>query len=178
MIDTHPVWGYDEILNFDDFLDEEDHHKIWEDCVSQDYKPMIDHPDISDKPSGALSPLSLTDSSVKILMEACLGIPELKWVLKTKYRKALFNKYFPKEPTYFHYDAPESGTTLVYFPNVEETSFHFGGETQVLKKNQELVGVFPKPNRLMVFNGSLWHKGNSFTNDTDRYSLAIQFEDN
>ena len=164
----------------DDFLSKEDHHEIYNLTMEREWNPPI-----NDSPEDPLSGSSGYNSGdgfhergTQIILSECLVYPNLRNILETEYLQTLYNKYDPKTPTYFHWDTklPESGWTLIYFPDIAEYDFRMGGETQILVDNQ-IVGVLPLPNRLMAFDGNLWHKGTSFTNNQLRYSLAIQFRD-
>jgi hypothetical protein len=172
-----------ELIVIDDFLSEEDHHKIFTTTVKAPYMPIDDSitdefPDPLSGQSGYNAKEDIDGETTQILLEQAMMHNELIPIVSTKYMLTIFNKYDPKTPTYFHWDtkSPESGWTLIYFPHTHEYNFKMGGETQILVDNQ-IVGVLPLPNRLMAFDGSLWHKGTSFTHDDYRYSVAIQFND-
>ncbi len=168
-----------KLIVIDDFLLKEDHHEIYNLTMERKWNPIDDSKDdpLSGQ-SGYNSGDDFNERGTQIILSECISEPELKKVVTTTYNQTLYNMYDPKTPTYFHYDTelPESGWTIIYFPDIAEYDFRMGGETQILVDNQ-IVGVLPLPNRLMAFDGSLWHKGTSFTNNQLRYSLAIQFRD-
>lgn len=166
-----------EIIVIDDFLSEEDHHKIYDLTMKRKWNPVNDE---ENNPlsgySGYNSSDKFSEQGTQIVLNECMNHKNLVSIIKTKYVQSLYNKYDPKTPTYFHVDSEKGGWTLIYFPDTTEYNYQMGGETQILVDNQ-IVGVLPLPNRLMAFEGSLNHKGTSFTNDQARYSLAIQFRD-
>ena len=166
-----------ELIVIDDFLSKEDHHKIYELTLKREWNPVDDTEDdpLSDQ-SGYNSCDTFQEEGTQIILSECLEYPNLKKAITTNYFKSIYNKYDPKTPTYFHRDNDDGGWTFIYFPHICEYNYQMGGETQILVDNQ-IVGVLPLPNRLMVFDGSLQHKGTSFSNDQSRYSLAIQFQD-
>jgi len=169
-----------ELIVIDDFLPKEDHHEIYNLTMERKWSSPIN--DLPDDPLSGISGVNSNEPfhgrSTQIILSECISESELKKIVTTNYHQTLYNKYDPKTPTYFHIDKqyPESGWTIIYFPDIAEYDFRMGGETQILVDNQ-IVGVLPLPNRLMAFDGSLMHKGTSFTNNQPRYSLAIQFRD-
>ena len=48
-----------------------------------------------------------------------------------------------------------------------------GGETQFLM-NDELYGILPIPNRMVVFSANLLHRATTFRND-HRFTVAIKY---
>ena len=166
-----------DLIVIDDFLSKEDHHKIYDLTMKRKWHTTNDEGD--DPLSGQSGYNSHDDDGqgegTQIIIKECLKHEKLIEILKTNYMRTTYNKYDPKTPTYFHTDT-DGGWTLVYFPHISEYNFQMGGETQILISNT-IVGVLPLPNRLMAFEGSLNHKGTSFTNNQYRYSLAIQFRD-
>ena len=166
-----------ELIVIDNFLSEEDLHIIYELTMKRKWNPVNDTEDdpLSGQ-SGYNSGDAFHERGTQIILSECLAYPNLRKILETTYLQSIYNKYDPKTPTYFHVDCEKGGWTLIYFPDIVEYNYQMGGETQILVDNQ-IVGVLPLPNRLMAFDGSLNHKGTSFTNDQARYSLAIQFRD-
>tara|TARA_Y100000385_G_scaffold276113_1_gene321448 strand:- start:267 stop:773 length:507 start_codon:yes stop_codon:yes gene_type:complete len=166
-----------ELIVIDDFLSKEDHHEIYNLTMKRKWNSINDSEDdpLSGQ-SGYNSGDRFHERGTQIILSECLVYPNLKKILETEYGQTLYNKYEPKTPTYFHTDSDDGGWTLIYFPDIAEYDYQMGGETQILVDNQ-IVGVLPLPNRLMAFDGSLMHKGTSFTNNQLRYSLALQFGD-
>ena len=85
-----------------------------------------------------------------------------------------FNSFAPTEIPYFHIDidAKNKGTTFLYYAN-QEWNMHDGGETQFLI-NDEIYGVLPIPNRMIVFDASILHRATSFRNRF-RFTLAARY---
>jgi hypothetical protein len=166
-----------ELIVIDDFLSDEHHHELYELTLAQDFQPVNDQKDNHlSGISGYNSIVPFQDRGVQIILSACLEHSQLLPAISTSFGQAIYNKYDPRTTTYFHYDGEESCWTLIYFPHFCDYNYQMGGETQILVDNQ-IIGVLPLPNRLMAFDGSLMHKGTSFTHDQPRYSLALQFGD-
>jgi len=67
----------------------------------------------------------------------------------------------------------KSYTCLFYFNPT--TEYNDLGSTDFLV-NEEIRGIFPKPGRLIIFDGTILHRANSLRN-IDRVVLAIKFFD-
>jgi len=81
------------------------------------------------------------------------------------------NCFVPCERPYFHTDGDE-GVTFLYYPNMKWDKDD-GGETQFLM-NDDLYGVLPIPNRMVVFSANLLHRATTFRND-HRFTVAIKY---
>lgn len=90
--------------------------------------------------------------------------------------RAYVNLFSPDEKSYFHIDyANPNAYTALYYANVEEWDKNEGGETQFLINN-EIYGILPIPNRMVVFKANLLHKATSF-HSRHRWSIAIKYTD-
>ncbi len=165
-----------DLIVIDDFLPEEEHRAIYNRLMTREWGAVDDNPNdpLSDI-SGYNSSEEFTGPSTQTIMDYCLEYDFLRDIVQNSHRVSLYNKYDPKTPTYFHTDGL-SGHTLIYFPDIAKYNFMMAGETQILI-DDHITGVLPVPNRLVAFNGQLWHKGTSFTHDQPRYSFAIQFRE-
>ena len=81
------------------------------------------------------------------------------------------NCFAPSENPYFHIDG-ESGMTLLYYPNIE-WSINDGGETQFYI-DENIYGITPIPNRMVIFDASIFHRATTFRN-THRFTVAIKY---
>jgi len=81
------------------------------------------------------------------------------------------NCFAPSERPYFHTDG-EDGITFLYYPN-DKWEPDDGGETQFVINN-EIRGIFPTPNRLVLFEGNILHRATTFR-DRHRFTVAIKY---
>ena len=99
----------------------------------------------------------------------------IKYRRKTEIQMSLYRSYIncfiPGENPYWHLDG--EGYTCLYYPNMEYNELNEGGETQFIISN-EIKGILPIPNRMVIFNGLIYHKATSFRNQ-HRYTIAIKF---
>jgi hypothetical protein len=92
----------------------------------------------------------------------------------TNYRSYI-NCFVPGENPYWHQDHQEGeGYTCLYYPNIEYNELNKGGETQFLIDGPEIKGILPIPNRMVIFDGLIYHKATSFRSQ-HRYTVAIKF---
>jgi len=92
-------------------------------------------------------------------------------VKNIKCQRAYINLFISGEKPYFHIDANNGYTFLMYLN--EEYNIDMGGETSFLI-NGELRGILPVPNRAIIFDSSIEHKANSFRKGL-RYTLALKY---
>jgi len=96
-------------------------------------------------------------------------------VKKYKLFRVFVNLFEPGDLPYFHKDATKGlGTTFLYYPQDQDWELDDRGETDVFI-GKELRSYMPIPNKLIEFDGTLFHRGNSFR-DRDRYSLVAQYK--
>jgi len=89
-----------------------------------------------------------------------------------KYHHHVINCYTPRSLAVFHVDTAEDekANTLIYYPcptyNLDE-----GGTTEILIDNQ-IIGVRPICNRVLVFDSSLMHRATPYRT-YPRFSVGI-----
>ncbi len=153
---------------FDNFLLDKDANYVYDYCLSAKYlygeRDNFDTP-----PVGMVSELSV-QSSVYKLFQNVIDTTISEVVPYNLYR-AYINCFAPSENPYFHTDGI-SGLTLLYYPN-KEWEQDDNGETQILLNNQ-IVGVLPIPNRLLLFEANLLHRATSFRNK-HRFTIALKY---
>jgi hypothetical protein len=93
--------------------------------------------------------------------------PELK---EKQVQRSYINLFTPSDRPYFHKDGPV--TTCLFYIN-PETSIEEGGETQFLDEDK-IIGVLPKPGRLVMFDGNIMHRATSFRSII-RITIALKF---
>jgi len=89
-----------------------------------------------------------------------------------KFLRAYVNLFFPHDRPAFH---PDLNCYTCLFYITPEYDMQEGGETQFLKNDEyDFVGVFPKPGRLIVFDGDIYHRATSYRNNP-RITIALKF---
>lgn len=81
------------------------------------------------------------------------------------------NCFAPHENPYFHVDG--QGYTLLYYPHIN-WSIQEGGETQFYV-DENIQGVLPVPNRMVIFDASILHRATTFRN-SHRFTIAIKYQ--
>lgn len=81
------------------------------------------------------------------------------------------NCFAPSENPYFHTDWKD-GITFLYYPD-QRWNLDDGGETQFVV-NDEIRGIFPTPNRMVMFEGNILHRATTFR-DRHRFTLAVKY---
>ena len=155
-------------INFDDnFLDKKEFEIVSNYCLDASYY------------------YGESDNGDGIVTGMIHNIPETEFVYKL-FRKKLMDKcpflsdmilyrmyincFAPNENPYFHTDG--EGLTFLHYVN-SELNLHEGGETQFCV-DDNIYGVLPIPNRLVMFNGMLLHRATSFRND-HRFTVSIKY---
>ena len=84
--------------------------------------------------------------------------------------RAYVNLFLPNEKPYFHTDGNVT-TCLFYF--TPEYNIDEGGETQFYVQDK-IMGVLPKPCRMVMFDGNLMHRATSYRSNP-RITVALKF---
>jgi hypothetical protein len=105
----------------------------------------------------------------KVLQRTEQAFPDLSTAtIERKY----VNFFMPCEYPNFHQDG--HGITVLHYI----TDFYDqmqGGETQFIDDNQNIVGIFPKPGRVVLFDGMIMHRATSYKSHP-RLTLAIKYK--
>ena len=153
------------ITTEDNFLTTEENKFVLDYCLSAKFRyGTTDNP--STPPIGMVSDILSGSEMYKFFqskVERYLNGLKIYWVT--------VNVFAPEEIPYFHTDCDE-GVTFIYYPNMKWDKDD-GGETQFLMKD-DLYGVLPIPNRMVVFSANLLHRATSFRND-HRFTVAIKY---
>ena len=156
-------------LNYiDQFFSEEEHQVIHEYCMSAEYS-YGERDDVNLPVTGMIHNIPETEFVYKLIKKKLKDSSEQ--VQGKKLYRMYVNCFVPCERPYFHIDG-EEGITFIYYPNMGWDKDD-GGETQFLM-NDELYGVLPIPNRMVVFSANLLHRATTFRND-HRFTLAIKY---
>lgn len=153
---------------FDNFLSEKDADYVLDYCSSAKYT-YGERDNFDTPPVGMVSELS-PKSSIYNLFQNVIN-NSISEVRSYNLYRAYINCFAPSENPYFHTDG-DTGFTLLYYPN-KEWQQNDNGETQILLNNQ-IVGVLPVPNRMLLFEASLLHRATSFR-DKHRFTIALKY---
>ncbi len=153
---------------YDNFLSSEDHVSVSEYVRSCPYYYGITDPGYT-VPTGMSHKLDL-DHNITIVLDSLLRkhnqLPQLSIIYVNLFR--------PSEISHFHTDCELENTyTGLYYANSEEWNCDEGGETQFLINN-EIYGILPKPNRMILFDSRLLHKATPFQ-DRHRWTIALKY---
>jgi len=157
------------MINYiDNFLTTQEHEKVHLYCLNAKYHyGEIDYPGY--QPTGMSSNINGNEWIYKLFRRKILEKFEFLQQLEL-YRMHL-NVFAPGEHANYHIDR-DSGYTLLYYPNLE-WSLNDGGATE-FNLEEQLQGIHPVPNRIVIFESNIWHRATSFRN-THRFTVAIKF---
>ena len=88
-----------------------------------------------------------------------------------KLNRMYINCFAPTECPYFHTDG-QNGVTFLYYPQ-DTWDIDMGGETQFVV-DDEIKGIFPIPNRMVMFDANILHRATTFRS-RHRFTLAIKY---
>ena len=157
-------------INYDDnFLSQSEYESVLDYCVNTEYSfGEVDDENLP--PTGMVRNIEkvemIYDLFSQRLEEKCSFLGDMKL-----YRMYV-NCFAPGENPYFHTDG--EGLTFLYYVN-PEWNVQEGGETQFYV-DDNVYGVSPIPNRLVMFNGMILHRATSFRS-RHRFTVAIKYED-
>lgn len=171
----------------DNFLSKEDQDFVMEHCGEAPYfSGITDNPDTP--ATGMYSPIYEKDAVVNQLKVTETYNPNRvhnlfhsrvmrefsSSVENMRLGEMYVNSFAPTEIPYFHFDIDEhnEGRTFLYYAN-REWHMNDGGETQFLI-DDELYGVLPIPNRLVIFDAKILHRATSFRNRY-RFTVAMRY---
>tara|TARA_R110000803_G_scaffold59658_1_gene118492 strand:- start:620 stop:1096 length:477 start_codon:yes stop_codon:yes gene_type:complete len=154
---------------YDNFFDEVTHIKIWDYCNKVSYKiGEKDHK--KSLPTGGIFSIS-NKSKLFSLLDKNL-VDKFEQLKNLKCYRAYINFFSFNENPYFHQDN-NIGYTCLFYPNID-FELNEGGETQFLINN-EIRGILPIPNRMILFDAKIDHKATSFRS-RHRFTLAIKYQ--
>jgi len=155
-------------INFDDnFLENKEFKIVRDYCLNASYHyGESDNGD--DIVTGMVHNIPETEFVYKLfrkkLMDKCSFLSNMKL-----YRMYI-NCFAPNENPYFHTDG--EGVTFLHYAN-DRFDLQEGGETQFYV-DENIYGVIPIPNRLVMFDGRILHRATSFRNG-HRFTVAIKY---
>jgi Rps23 Pro-64 3,4-dihydroxylase Tpa1-like proline 4-hydroxylase len=156
---------------FDNFFSEKEFFNIHKYCVEANYT-YGERDNYDTPPVGMVSDIPL-NSEICTLFQNVIS-KKISQVSDYNLYRCYINCFAPSENPYFHTDG-DSGLTLLYYPN-EEWNLNDNGETQILLNTQtdQIVGVLPIPNRMLLFDANLIHRATSFR-DRHRFTIALKY---
>ena len=155
-------------INYDDnFLSQNEYESVLDYCINTEYSfGEVDDENLP--PTGMVRNIEkvemIYDLFSQRLEEKCSFLKDMKL-----YRMYV-NCFAPGENPYFHTDG--EGLTFLYYVN-PEWNVQEGGETQFYV-DDNVYGVSPIPNRLVMFNGMILHRATSFRSQ-HRFTVAIKY---
>ena len=156
-------------LNYiDQFFSEQEHQIIHDYCLDAEYS-YGERDDANLPITGMVHNIPETEFVYKLIKKRLND--SAQQVQDKKLYRMYVNCFVPGEQPYFHTDGDE-GVTFIYYPNMKWDKDD-GGVTQFLMKD-DLYGVLPIPNRMVVFSANLLHRATSFRND-HRFTVAIKY---
>lgn len=153
----------------ENYLPQHSHNEIWNYCLNVSYK-LGEKDHAESLPIGAVHEISLDSYICDILSFPLKKNPLLK--SKSIYR-CYINCFSFNENPYWHEDG--KCITCLYYPNLEYNDLNEGGETQFLLENNDIKGILPRPNRMVLFDGMITHRASSFRTK-HRYTIALKYK--
>lgn len=155
-------------INYDDnFLSQNEYESVLDYCINTEYS-FGERDDENLPPTGMIRNIETVEMIYDLLSqrleEKCSFLKDMKL-----YRMYV-NCFVPGENPYFHIDG--EGLTFLYYVN-PEWNVQEGGETQFYV-DDNVYGVSPIPNRLVMFNGMILHRATSFRSQ-HRFTVAIKY---
>ena len=151
---------------YNNFLSGEDHSRVLSYCMSAAYfYGETDNPDTP--PTGMTHEIMQKTSIHKLLHDKTQSLVHGELRLYRMY----INCFAPRELTHFHTDG-DRGITFLYYPQ-NDWKPDDGGETQIYV-GEDLQGLVPKPNRLIMFDAHLLHRATPFRN-RHRFTIAVKY---
>jgi len=154
---------------YDNFFDKTTHIKIWEYCNKVSYK-LGEKDTPQTPPTGGVFEINKGNELFSLLNKNLKD--KFKQLKNLRCYRAYINYFNFNENPYFHYD-DDVGYTCLFYPNID-FDVNEGGETQFLINN-EIKGILPIPNRMLLFDAKLEHKATSFRSK-HRFTLAIKYQ--
>ena len=155
------------IVPFDDVMPEEQNNEIHEFLLRDSHFKYGERDRLDLEPVGMVVELDNTDLSKYLAEIAASKFEQLKGL---ELQRSYVNLFLPNDRPYFH-QGGEVFTCLFYL--TPQYDIDEGGETQFIVNNM-IHGLPPRPARLVVFDGMLWHRATSYRSHP-RLTAAVKF---
>ena len=150
---------------FDNFLSVDDVFLVLDYCVEASYNyGEFDSPE--DLPTGMTHNIEKSSEIYELFHTKTKHLVD-DFVLNRMY----INCFASSENPHFHVDGMD-GITFIYYAN-DEWNLEMGGETQFYI-DEEIKGVLPYPNRIIMFDSDIIHRATTFR-EGHRFTLAIKY---
>ena len=162
------TWKNVELNFVDNFFSEKEQQLIADYVIGCNYT-FGEVDEVDTPPTGMIHNIPETEFIYKLFRKRINE--KIEMVRELKLYRMYVNCFSPSENPYFHQDG--EGLTFLYYPNFE-WNMQWGGETQFMV-NGNINGVVPIPNRMVFFDGMIWHRATSFR-DQHRFTVAIKYQ--
>jgi hypothetical protein len=161
----------EKIISYnDDFFTKTEQKIIHDYCLNAGYHyGEIDGP--ADPISGMTHEIPENEFVYKLLKKTLYD--RVDFIRDLNLYRMYVNCFAPSETPNFHIDGL-TGYTFLYYPIMREHEVNDGGETIFFVEN-DLMGILPISNRMVVFDATILHKATSFRNDY-RFTVAIKYK--
>ena len=149
----------------DDFLSTDDAYSVLDYCRMASYT-YGETDTSSTPPTGMVHEIDKTNEIYELFECKTEDL-----VTDFKLNRMYINCFAPTECPYFHTDG-QNGITFLYYPQ-DTWDIDMGGETQFVV-DDEIKGIFPIPNRMVMFDANILHRATTFRS-THRFTLAIKY---
>ena len=126
--------------------------------------------DVGLPPTGLVHELALNDTVYLKSIE--LVKTNVDFLKNSVPCRAYVNFFSPTDKPYFHIDG--CGTTVLLYAT-EFFDIQEGGETQFINNMGHIIGVFPKPASMVVFDASVKHRATSYRTKP-RFTVALKYK--
>jgi len=156
-------------INFsDEFFTDTERQVIYKYCVNADYH-YGESDNLDYNITGMIHDIPETEFVYKMISKTLYDRVEF---IRDMYLYRMYvNCFAPSENANFHQDG--NGYTFLYYPSPEEMDLDEGGETQFLVEDN-IYGIRPIPNRMVVFDGMIKHRATPFRSK-HRFTVAIKY---
>lgn len=163
--------GMNEVQICDDFFSSQEHDKILKYCKTCEYH-YGERDNDENPPTGMTHDIPEKEEIYSLIRKKIESTIPL--INQMEFDGMYINCFAASENPYFHIDG-EDVITFIYYPQ-KEWSLDDGGETQFYIENN-IYGIVPKPNRIVMFDGAIVHRATSFR-DIHRFTIAIKYIEN
>jgi hypothetical protein len=158
------------ILNYsDNFFTESEAEKIYGYCLNAKY--IYGETDNGDGSPVTGMTHNIPEDQYIYKFIAKTIYDRVEFIRDMKLYRMYINCFAPNENPYFHVDG--EGYTFLYYSDNEVFDLNEGGETQFLVDN-DLMGVLPVPNRMVIFDGTIKHRATTYRS-RHRFTIAIKY---
>lgn len=159
----------ERLINYsDNFFTQKEQEIIYEYCIRAKYS--YGEQDNDDGPvTGMVHDIPETEFIYKLFSKTLYD--RVEFIRDMNLYRMYINCFSPYERSDFHTDG--EGYTFLYYPDPEIYEVNEGGETQFIV-DDNIMGVLPISNRMVVFDGTIIHRATPFRS-RHRFTVAIKY---